>query len=70
MAKITTNSTPEAINEKDVSAKYSIGIQTLRNWRHMGRGPAYIKLDRAVRYSLTDLEKYFQSHRVDPEANR
>ena len=68
MAKITTNSTPEAINEKDVSARYQIHIQTLRNWRCVGRGPAYIKLDRLVRYPIQDLENYFRAHRIDPEA--
>jgi hypothetical protein len=67
MAKIITNSTCEFLNEKAVSAKYSIHIQTLRNWRCVGRGPSYIKLDRLVRYSLADLDTYFQSHRVDPE---
>lgn len=67
MVKTITNSTAEAVTEKDVSARYQIGIQTLRNWRCSGEGPAYFKLKRLVRYSVRDLENYFQSHRIDPE---
>ena len=66
MAKTITNSTTQYLNEKDVSARYSIHVQTLRNWRCIGRGPAYVKLDRLVRYPMDQLEKYFQSHLVNP----
>ena len=56
------------MNEKQVAERYSIAIQTLRNWRSVGKGPSYVKLERLVRYSVDGTEKYFQSHIVDPEA--
>lgn len=32
--------------------------RTLENWRVRGQGPRYIKVGRAVRYSITDLETF------------
>ena len=41
--------------------------RTMDNWRSLGRGPAYIKLNnRNVRYALADLLDYIQKHRVEP----
>jgi len=42
--------------------------QTLRNWRGMDRGPAYVKVGRAVRYGLSDLITYMEERRVQPGA--
>ena len=67
MSKITSCSTQILLNEKEVSSRYSIHVQTLRNWRCVGKGPAYVKLSRLVRYPIRDLESYFQARRVDPE---
>ena len=69
MGKIA-DTTQAYLDEKQVSQRYSIHIQTLRNWRCIGRGPAYVKLNRLVRYPLADLEQYFQARRIDPEANQ
>lgn len=44
--------------------------QSLRNWRHLGRGPAYSKRGRMVRYKVQDLLDFMSSCRVDPEAQR
>jgi predicted site-specific integrase-resolvase len=63
---------PAYMNEKQAAERYSIAIQTLRNWRSVGKGPPYVKLKsgmRLVRYPIDTTEKYFQSHMVDPEAN-
>ena len=42
--------------------------QSTRNWRHLGRGPAYSKKGRMVRYKVQDLLDFMDSGRVDPEA--
>jgi predicted DNA-binding transcriptional regulator AlpA len=59
-----------AFNLKDNEAAHYIGMktQTLRNWRAMNRGPAYVKVGRAVRYSLNDLDAYMTERRVQPDA--
>ena len=54
-------------NEKVISEKYGVSIQTLRNWRHLCKGPPYAKIQRSVRYNISDVEAYFQERRVDPE---
>ncbi|MGD9506391.1 MAG: helix-turn-helix transcriptional regulator [Syntrophobacteraceae bacterium] len=43
------------------------GVQTMRNWRHIGKGPAYVKVGRLVRYYMSDLESFMASRRIDPE---
>ena len=49
-----------------------VAVQTLRNWRHQRRGPAYVKLSEGprgpVRYLLEDLKAFQSSRRIDPEA--
>ena len=56
----------------DVKAAKILGCspQTLRNWRHLGRGPVYRKKDRMVRYQVVDLLDFMNSGRIDPEARR
>ena len=41
--------------------------QTLRNWRHLGRGPVYSKRGKMVRYRVQDLLDFMTAGRVDPE---
>jgi Helix-turn-helix domain len=57
------------LNEKQVSERYGWGLSTLRNWRFLGRGPAYSKVGKSVRYNLADLEDFMRRHRIDPEAH-
>lgn len=40
---------------------------TLRNWRHLGKGPMYSKCGRMVRYSLQSLLDFMAAGRIDPE---
>ncbi len=55
------------VTEKEAAAIGSFPLQTLRNWRHLGKGPVYTKVGRSVRYPLDDLYKYFDARRIDPE---
>jgi predicted site-specific integrase-resolvase len=57
----------EFITEKELSRRTGIGIQTLRNWRHIGKGFKYVKLGRAVRYPWQDAQDYMRARIVDPE---
>jgi predicted site-specific integrase-resolvase len=38
-----------------------IAAGTLRKWRVYGTGPRFMKMGKAVRYRLTDLEEYQQA---------
>jgi hypothetical protein len=52
----------------DVKAAEIIGskAQTLRNWRHLRKGPPYIKKGRMIRYRVQDLYDYMSAGRIDP----
>jgi hypothetical protein len=43
--------------------------QTLANWRHLRRGPAYIRLGRKIIYRESDLVAYENRNRIDPETS-
>jgi len=60
------------MEEKNVytSAKGAADIlklneQTLANWRHLRKGPAYSKLGRAIRYRISDLISYAESKKIE-----
>ena len=39
-------------------------IDTLAKWRYRGKGPAYMKMDHAIRYSREALEQYLAKRTV------
>jgi hypothetical protein len=53
----------------DIEAAAFLGLkpQTLRNWRHLSKGPAYSKMGSRCRYTIEDLEKFRQQKRIEPE---
>jgi hypothetical protein len=53
--------------EKEASKTMGVAVQTLRNWRHLRKGPAYLKLGRSVRYRTEDLSDFIKKNRIDPE---
>lgn len=55
-----------AINEKEAALFMGVAVQTLRNWRHQGRGPAYYKVGTRVVYLTEDLKSYREKRRIDP----
>lgn len=54
------------VTEHDASAYLALRDSTLRAWRQRGQGPAFVKLGRAVRYRVSDLDQYLESARVTP----
>ena len=55
------------INEKKVAEMLDGSVQTIRNDRHLKRGLPYIKKGRMVRYSLADVIRYMEQHKVETE---
>lgn len=50
-----------------VKAEYGIPEQTLANWRHEGRGPAFVRLSaRHIFYDRADIERFFAERKVTP----
>lgn len=48
------------LTAEEVSERYrgSISVGTLRNWRAMRIGPAYVKIGKAVLYPVEELEMW------------
>jgi hypothetical protein len=61
------NSIHQVIDEYEAAKILRKSVQTLRNDRHLRKGPPYIKLGRSVRYLIDDLLDYMEAHRIDPE---
>ena len=47
------------LTDTDVAALYGVAVNTVRNWRSQGTGPAFVKLGkRAVRYRPEDVASF------------
>jgi hypothetical protein len=57
----------QLVDEKEAARIMGRGLQTLRNDRSMRRGIPYVKIGKSVRYSVDDIRKYIEKHRVDTE---
>lgn len=44
-----------------VSEYLDVPLGTLANWRYQGRGPAFVRLGRHVRYRATDIAEWISS---------
>ena len=58
--------TDRYVNDVEAAKLLSASPQTLRNWRFLGKGPAYFKKGRMVRYSLKSLIGFMESGRITP----
>ncbi len=56
------------LNEKDAAMYLGISVKWMQQARCYGRGPKYVKIGRAVRYSVADLDAYIASRTVNPQA--
>lgn len=55
------------LTEAQVSEMTGLALSTLRNWRVLGKGPAYVKPGgTSVRYRKSDIEKFMEARRVVP----
>ena len=60
--------TNQPMTETEAAARLGLKVATLRAWRSQGRGPAYLRLGRAIRYLTTDIDDFLQSNRQLPTA--
>ena len=52
------------LTERDAAEYLNCSSALLRLMRQQGRGPAYLRLGRLIRYEVPDLDNYRQRHRV------
>jgi predicted DNA-binding transcriptional regulator AlpA len=58
---IPHSSSTVLLDETNAARILGLSVKTLRRWRWAGKGPAFRKLGRAVRYALSDLEAFIAS---------
>ena len=64
-------STPAgSVNERDAAKYVGLTASYMRNARAEGRGPAYIRIGRTIRYRPPDLDAWLVRHRVDTRDSR
>lgn len=57
----------------EVAAVTGLSVETLAQWRSQGREIPYLKIGRAVRYDVADVQSYLEGCRVsvsDPKERR
>lgn len=60
----------EPLTEAEAAARLGLKVATLRAWRHQGRGPAFVRLGRAIRYLASDIDEFLQANRQVPGSAR
>lgn len=53
---------------QEVAEETGIPVGTLAYWRHDGRGPAYLKIGKRVKYDPAVVWAWIDAHQRDPEA--
>jgi hypothetical protein len=61
-----TKQNADLVDEHEAAVILSKPAGTLRQWRHRGLGPAYVKLGLSVRYRRADLEQFITEHVIQP----
>jgi predicted DNA-binding transcriptional regulator AlpA len=63
-----TTNTPadDPLTEPEAATRLGLRVATLRAWRHQKRGPAFLRLGRAIRYLSKDLDEFVQANRHQP----
>ena len=59
----------QPLNEAQAAARLGLKVATLRAWRNQGRGPAYVRLGRAIRYLAIDVDEFVRSNRHNPQSS-
>jgi excisionase family DNA binding protein len=65
---LATPTTQEPLTERQAAERLGLKVATLRAWRHQRRGPAFVRLGRAVRYLREDVEEFLRANRHNPDS--
>jgi Helix-turn-helix domain len=58
------------VDERDGANYIDFSQAALRKWRREGKGPAYVRVGRSVRYRVDDLDAFLTAHRVETRDSR
>jgi hypothetical protein len=68
-AVVATHSIEEPLTEMNAAGRLGLKVATLRTWRHQRRGPAFVRLGRAIRYLPSDLDAFLRANRHRPQTD-
>jgi hypothetical protein len=57
---------PKYLTTEEMAARFRTSPETVRYWRHIGKGPQSFKVGRRVLYAVEDVEAWEQSARNTP----
>lgn len=67
----------DLLTEQEISKRLAVSLASLRRWRVLGKGPAFIKVGSLVRYRPEDLDAWLgslptggSSHQDGPDLRR
>ena len=60
-----TQAPAQTLTERDTASYLAMSRAWLRQSRMRGRGPAYVRIGRSVRYLVRDLDAFLEAHRVE-----
>lgn len=67
--RVSLKDQPRGAWKEQQAADYlSRKVGTLRNWRHMSKGPKYYKCGRSIVYRQEDLDAFMEQCAVNPVA--
>jgi predicted DNA-binding transcriptional regulator AlpA len=61
---------PLTVDTEGAATQIGLAVSTLEKLRVSGGGPRFVKLGRAVRYRMTDLEAYLAERVVESTSQR
>jgi predicted DNA-binding transcriptional regulator AlpA len=64
-----SSASSEPLTETDAAARLGLKVATLRAWRIQGKGPAFLRLGRAIRYLTSDVDEFLSSNRHSPTSH-
>jgi hypothetical protein len=69
IAQTALTNDDEMFTEREFCGWQKISPNTARQWRTLGRGPAWIKVGRSVRYRRSDVEDWLARRTRTPVAS-
>lgn len=55
---------PRQLTVDDAASLLSVSVKTLEAWRRLGKGPAFVKLGRSVRYTMRAIDQFTSDRTV------
>jgi len=61
----TVTAPPELLTTAAAATRLAISRATLPTWRALGKGPRYVRIGRAIRYRVADLDAFLAAGTVE-----